>query len=164
MATVKANTVLLKAQAKRLECNLDIKDRKYHTKTYASCFVGTEAVKLIIELGFAKCQSSAVEFGNKLIQANIIQHVKREHNFKNKNLFYEFIMDLSTADDLVDENITFTQNAGRALSEPDGRIREHSASRSAQSAQSAQSETVMHILPILYDTHIWFTFNTNLCL
>ena len=134
MTTVKANNVLLKAQAKRLECNLDIQDRKYHAKTYATCFIGSDAVKLIIDLGFANSESSAVEFGNKLIQANIIQHVKREHNFKNKNLFYQFIMDLSDADDLVQDD---APNIGRAATEPSSVFRELSSSAS-------RSNTVMH--------------------
>eukprot|EP01084_Bolivina_argentea_P198316 339625_1 len=100
MAAPNTDVALLKAQAKRLEMNLDIKDRKYHLKTYKQCFIGKEAILPIINCGFATSESTAVEFGNKLLKANIIAHVEKKHNFKNDCLFYKFIMDLSTANDL----------------------------------------------------------------
>ena len=100
MAHLKTDIVLLKAQAKQLEMHLDIKNRKYHLKTYKKCFIGKEAILPIINLGFATSESSAVEFGNKLLKAKIIAHVENQHNFKNDSLFYKFTMDLTDANDL----------------------------------------------------------------
>ena len=60
-------------------------------KTYKKCFIGSEAVDAIIRLNLATNEKDAVEFGNKLIQYDIIQHVLKHHTFKNEFLFYRFI-------------------------------------------------------------------------
>ena len=80
----------LEIKAEKLESALDIKDRKYRFKTYKSCFIGSDAVKKIIELGFALNVDGAVYFGNQLIHHNIIEHVIKDHLFKNKKLYYRF--------------------------------------------------------------------------
>eukprot|EP00483_Globobulimina_turgida_P006065 UN06075 len=79
------------AKAKQLQEKLKIKKRKYKEKNYNNCFVGTECVKLIINLKFASNEQEAIDFGNQLIDYNIIQHVERRHTFKNEKLYYQFI-------------------------------------------------------------------------
>ena len=80
----------VQAQAEKLESNLDIKDRKYRFKTYKNCFIGSDAVNTIIQLNIALNEEAAVEFGNTLIHNNLIEHVIKDHLFKNKKLFYRF--------------------------------------------------------------------------
>ena len=73
-----------------MEGKLDIKDRQYTLKSYKKCFVGDEAIKIIKKLNFASNDTEAIAFGNKLIQSDIIEHVNRDHMFKNAKLFYRF--------------------------------------------------------------------------
>ena len=80
----------LQLQASQLQTNLDIRDRRYKFKTYKKCFIGTEAIKVIIKLNLASNGDDAIAFGNKLIETNIIQHVTNKHLFKNEKLFYRF--------------------------------------------------------------------------
>ena len=81
----------LVVKAQQLERKLEIKDRRYNLKKYKSCFIGSECVSLILELKYAYNEQQAVDFGNQLIQNDIIQHVERHHTFKNQKLFYKFV-------------------------------------------------------------------------
>ena len=90
MAQQAKSEITLQQQAQLLERYLSIKDRKYNTKTYRNCFVGTDAVQKIIALRFACNPMDAVAFGNKLDRSNLICHVEQEHIFKNEALFYRY--------------------------------------------------------------------------
>mmetsp|Transcript_42714 Transcript_42714/g.70474 ORF Transcript_42714/g.70474 Transcript_42714/m.70474 type:complete len:651 (-) Transcript_42714:246-2198(-) len=93
------STQLLRSQAKRLQENLDIKNRKYHFKTYRSCFEGSDAVPVIIKLQLAQNEADAIAFGNQLIDAKIITHVTGNHRFEKKKYFYKFLNPSNDADD-----------------------------------------------------------------
>ncbi len=85
----------LRRNAIKLKPNLDIKTRKYHLKKYLKCFVGSEAVPIIIDLGIAETEKEAITFCNQLISMKIIEHVEQDHSFINDNYFYRFIADMS---------------------------------------------------------------------
>ena len=74
---------------------VDLRDRKYGfpAKTYASCFVGSEAVAKLIEKGLAADEDDAVRLGNVMLHSGIFHHVQRAHAFKNEYLFYRFASD-----------------------------------------------------------------------
>ncbi len=74
---------------------VDIADRQYGfpAKTYASCFVGSEAVGKLIEQGLAVDEDDAVRLGNVMLHSGIFHHVQRAHAFKNEFLFYRFASD-----------------------------------------------------------------------
>ena len=59
----------LEALTERVKGVLDIRDRKYGfpSKTYAKCFVGSEAVAQLIEEGIASDEEDAVRIGTMLI-------------------------------------------------------------------------------------------------
>lgn len=80
----------LQCKAEKLYIKIEIKDRKYKSKTYKHCFIGSEAVSLIIELKLALNKTEAIEFGDQLINANLVSHVTNDHMFKNEELFYTF--------------------------------------------------------------------------
>lgn len=79
----------------RLKRILDIRDRKYGfpPKTYPQCFIGSEAVKNLIDENIAGHEEDAVRIGNMLLNAGIFHHVQDAHPFENKNLFYRFFSD-----------------------------------------------------------------------
>eukprot|EP00486_Rosalina_sp_Unknown_P003140 CAMPEP_0201573420 /NCGR_PEP_ID=MMETSP0190_2-20130828/17277_1 /ASSEMBLY_ACC=CAM_ASM_000263 /TAXON_ID=37353 /ORGANISM="Rosalina sp." /LENGTH=752 /DNA_ID=CAMNT_0048000395 /DNA_START=176 /DNA_END=2434 /DNA_ORIENTATION=- len=99
---------LLKSKAKRLQEKLDIKDRKYNFTTFKNCFIGSEAVAIITNLKFADDAPGAIKFGNELMQKGIIQHVTKDHTFKNEKKYYAFCesIDLSKVPNL--ETIKYT--------------------------------------------------------
>ncbi|HBG19159.1 MAG TPA: FAD-containing oxidoreductase [Desulfobulbaceae bacterium] len=78
-----------------LRAIVDIRDRQYGfpPKTYASCFVGSEAVAKLIGKGLAADEDDAVRLGNVMLHAGIFHHVQRAHVFKNEYLFYRFASD-----------------------------------------------------------------------
>ena len=74
---------------------LDIRDRKYGVpaKTYAKCFVGSEAVRKMVDEGIAGDEEDAVRIGNMMLAAGVFHHVLDAHAFENKYLFYRFAAD-----------------------------------------------------------------------
>ncbi len=93
----------LRRNAIKLKPNLDIKTRKYHLKKYLKCFVGSEAIPIIIDLGIAETEKEAITFCKQLISMKIIEHVEQDHSFINGNYFYRFITDIS---DKIDVSMT----------------------------------------------------------
>lgn len=93
--------------SKRIKQVIEIRDRKYGLppKTYARCFVGSEAVAKLISEGIAADEADAVRIGNLLLNAGVIHHVLDAHAFKNENLFYRFLSD---------------EDHGTAAAKPDG--------------------------------------------
>eukprot|EP01134_Creolimax_fragrantissima_P006721 CFRG6721T1 len=98
--------------ARKLCQNVDIRTRFYHLIAYKDCFLGTDAVKAIINLGLAADETMAISLGNVMLQAQLIQHVTNSQYFKNERMFYRFndvittmaemdLDNLSTKDDSV---------------------------------------------------------------
>ena len=81
--------------AARLKGLFDIKDRKYGfpSQTYKKCFVGSEAVKMLVDEGIASNEKDAVRVGNILLNAGVFHHVQDAHPFENNYLFYRFASD-----------------------------------------------------------------------
>ena len=67
--------------------------RSWRLKKYPHCFVGQEAVRVLIANEFAESESQAVSFMNQLVNLKVIEHVENDHNFKNAYLFYTFLDD-----------------------------------------------------------------------
>lgn len=72
---------------------VSVKDRWWRAHIYHNCFTGKGAVKWMISTGNASSVEEAVGMGQRLVDASVIRHVKDEHPFLNKFLFYRFIMD-----------------------------------------------------------------------
>ncbi len=69
-----------------------IQDRSYRLKTYPRCFIGTEAVDWLCR-SYKVSPQEAIKFGSDLVARRVIHHVVDDHDFKNENLFYRFIVD-----------------------------------------------------------------------
>jgi len=81
--------------AARVKGILAVRDRKYGfpPKTYPKCFVGSEAVKKLIDENIAAHEEDAVRIGNMMLNAGVFHHVQDAHPFENKKLFYRFLAD-----------------------------------------------------------------------
>ena len=85
----------LEELATTFRSKVDISDRKYGfpAKRYENCFVGTEAVQVLIDEGMAADVDDAVRIGNIMLESGLFHHVQRAHSFKNEYLFYRFAAD-----------------------------------------------------------------------
>ena len=82
---------LLTDIATQFRAGVELKDRKYHLTTYPSCFVGREAVNVLINNGLANSREEAVLLGQSIMtELSLFEHVTRDHEFKDDYLYYHF--------------------------------------------------------------------------
>ena len=82
----------LKIVAHDFRSGVEVKDRKYQLKTYKDCFVGSEAVKFLIESGHASSFKEAEVIANTLMSdLGMFERVTSDHELEDKQIFYRFI-------------------------------------------------------------------------
>ena len=79
--SVKANRLVVLALGEQLRNILHggsrmIKDRKYHLRTYKTCFIGNEMIDWLIERGEVASRGEGVEVMQKLLEYGVIHHGK----------------------------------------------------------------------------------------
>jgi len=74
-----------------------IKDRKYLSKNYPNCFLGKEAVDWLVFNAGCKNRKDALKLGNDLMDKGVFKHVVGEHKLKDKDLFYDFIINTDSS-------------------------------------------------------------------
>lgn len=63
------------------------------TKVYRETFTGKEAVDFLVDSGYASSRDEAVILGRQLAEKKkLFEHVHRNHEFKDANLFYHYII------------------------------------------------------------------------
>ncbi len=79
----------------QLRERFDIQDRKYGlpSKTYRRCFIGKEAVDVLVAAEIAADREDAVQLGKLLLNEGVFHHVLKEHGFEDDHLFYRFKVD-----------------------------------------------------------------------
>ena len=83
----------------QLRMEVKVEDRRFLLKSYPQCFLGNEAVDSLIQIlsgrrGVVATREMAVRMGDELLHSNLIQHVTRDHNFKDAPLFYRFMEEI----------------------------------------------------------------------
>ncbi|XP_043922200.1 phosphatidylinositol 3,4,5-trisphosphate-dependent Rac exchanger 2 protein [Protopterus annectens] len=73
-----------------------IKDRKRKLTTFPKCFVGSEFVAWLMEIGETHKPEEGVHLGQALLENGIIHHVLDKHQFKAEQLLYRFRYDDGT--------------------------------------------------------------------
>lgn len=69
---------------------IESKDRIWHLKKYADCFVASEFVKWLVDRKIVKDAGEAINEGNQMMKQGIIQHVAGKEEFENGDFFYRF--------------------------------------------------------------------------
>ena len=72
---------------------VDVRDRKYHSKTYKDCFIGSDVVDMLVYRRVVNTRQDAVRLGRYLqTELRLFSHVvaKNKHDFKDEYLFYKF--------------------------------------------------------------------------
>lgn len=82
----------LKELTDQLRVLFPVEDRKYGLppKVYKKCFIGSEAVDLLVSHEIAADREDAVRIGDLLLNEGMFHHVLKEHSFKDEKLFYRF--------------------------------------------------------------------------
>ena len=68
---------------------IELKDRKYHMRTYENCFIGSDAVKWMME-NLEISRDEAIKLGQRLLFNNFIYHVAKKEQFEDREYFYRF--------------------------------------------------------------------------
>ncbi|KAL4917514.1 hypothetical protein BDW62DRAFT_183830 [Aspergillus aurantiobrunneus] len=78
------------AQIVQGEKGVRMMDRRWHWRLHYNCFIGSEFTTWLCQ-NFRDIDSreEAVEFGNKLWNFGLFQHVEKRHNFRDGNYFYQ---------------------------------------------------------------------------
>eukprot|EP01084_Bolivina_argentea_P174467 302231_1 len=85
-------TAPIQSKAEMLEKRIEIKNRKFNLKAYSNCFIGSEAIKVMIKLRLAQNTEQAIQFGNRLMDTGLIAHVTDSNSFEDGKppYFYTF--------------------------------------------------------------------------
>ena len=62
---------------------------RYHLRLYEDVFTGTELVDWFLAKQLVISREDAVNYGDILLQGQIIEHVFQEHNFHDESYFYQ---------------------------------------------------------------------------
>uniref|UniRef100_UPI00358FD78A phosphatidylinositol 3,4,5-trisphosphate-dependent Rac exchanger 2 protein-like isoform X2 n=1 Tax=Myxine glutinosa TaxID=7769 RepID=UPI00358FD78A len=73
-----------------------IRDRKKKMSTFPKCFLGSDFVTWLHEVGEIGNEDEGVNLGQALLENGIIHHVSDKHQFKNEPLLYRFRYDDGT--------------------------------------------------------------------
>ncbi|GAA6095688.1 phosphatidylinositol 3,4,5-trisphosphate-dependent Rac exchanger 2 protein [Tachysurus ichikawai] len=73
-----------------------IKDRKRKLTTFPKCFLGSEFVACLMEIGETDNPEEGVHLGQALLENGIIHHVTDKHQFKSEPVLYRFRYDDGT--------------------------------------------------------------------
>jgi hypothetical protein len=88
----------LEKVAAAMRKDIKVKNRRWYHRVYKNAFVGSEAVTYLVDSGAAKTRVEAVQLGRELSQVcKLFEHVERDHEFADEQLFYSFIPIIDTS-------------------------------------------------------------------
>jgi Domain found in Dishevelled, Egl-10, and Pleckstrin (DEP) len=78
--------------ARAMVMNVEVKDRKYHMKTYHNCFVGSEAIEFLMCYLQLPSSQAALKVAQRMnSQLHFCEHVTPDHDqIQDAHLFYRF--------------------------------------------------------------------------
>jgi hypothetical protein len=70
-----------------------VHDRRYHLRSFPSCFVGSEFVDFILAQKFEDVQTreEAIVLAEMAFELDLFEHVAQDHSFVDEGLFYRFV-------------------------------------------------------------------------
>uniref|UniRef100_A0A7S3YEG1 Non-specific serine/threonine protein kinase n=1 Tax=Lotharella globosa TaxID=91324 RepID=A0A7S3YEG1_9EUKA len=79
----------LRDLVKTMKKSIDVKKRSKNFNTHSNSFVGEEFVQWMLKEKLVPNVQAAVRIGNELIVSGYVEHVSRDHGFRNNNLLYK---------------------------------------------------------------------------
>eukprot|EP00959_Pyramimonas_sp_CCMP1952_P016413 348063-Pyramimonas_sp.AAC.3 len=83
----------LPSLARFIRTHVEVKDRRYHMTTYKQCALGTEIAACLVQSKIASSAEEAVRLGQLLVDCSLLEHVTKDHGFKDEELYYRFAED-----------------------------------------------------------------------
>ena len=102
----RARSINLGLLGAQLRGAVSVQDRRSGLTKHRDCFVGSEAVvwlqSWLRQAGYPDSERDAVTLGNQLMDTGLFEHVTKDHIFKNRDLYYRFVLspDDPDADDI----------------------------------------------------------------
>lgn len=75
----------------KLKQKVEVQDRKWRGKAHAACFVGREAVDVMVESNMVSSRRQALLLAQRLVEKGCIHYVVGERAFEDDYLFYRFV-------------------------------------------------------------------------
>lgn len=73
------------------QCSHEIvRPRRCGKRTMVDCFLGSELVEWLLQVGLALDRGEAVLYGSRLQQGGVLSHVNHQHGFQDSHLYYRF--------------------------------------------------------------------------
>ena len=67
-----------------------VSDKRFLGKKYKDVFIGYDAVNVLIDLFQLPSRKEAVDLGHRMLLGGLLEHVVKQHTFKDEHLFYKF--------------------------------------------------------------------------
>lgn len=95
-AQPRARSINLGMLGAQLRGAVSIQDRRSGLTKHRDCFVGSEAAlwlqSWLRQAGYPDSERDAVTLGNQLMDTGLFEHVTKDHIFKNRDLYYRFVL------------------------------------------------------------------------
>ncbi|GAB5357456.1 hypothetical protein AAMO2058_000376200 [Amorphochlora amoebiformis] len=89
----RTQTDTLRTLAQHMRNSIELKNRVFRGRSYPNSFIGSDAIRYLINEGLVETVKDGESLGEALIKAGEIVHVTKEHGLKNKGYFYYFAQD-----------------------------------------------------------------------
>ncbi|KAK6413370.1 vacuolar membrane-associated protein iml1 [Oleoguttula sp. CCFEE 5521] len=94
---------------------VDLRDRRWFTKTHLNCFRGDEMTSwLLSAFKDVQTRGEAVAVGNEIMERGAFNHVRGQHRFRDGNYFYQIAAPYRTSN-YPDTAGMFMKSAGRSV-------------------------------------------------
>ncbi|OQO00208.1 hypothetical protein B0A48_13995 [Cryoendolithus antarcticus] len=94
---------------------VDLRDRRWFTRTHLNCFRGDEMTSwLLSAFKDVQTRGEAVAVGNEIMECGAFNHVRGQHRFRDGNYFYQIASPYRTTQ-YPDTATIFTKSAGRSV-------------------------------------------------
>lgn len=78
------------AQTVQGDKGVRLMDRSWHWRLHDNCFIGSDLTTwLLTNFKDVDTREEAIDLGNELMKGGLFQHVKKRHNFRDGNFFYQ---------------------------------------------------------------------------
>jgi hypothetical protein len=93
---------LLGEIGKKMRKSIRVKDLRWYRKVYKDCFLGSDVVSFLVNIGAANDRQSAVELGREIARTcSVFEHVDQDHELEDEKLFYRFRVEGESSEELT---------------------------------------------------------------
>ncbi|XP_043209470.1 integral membrane protein GPR155-like [Amphibalanus amphitrite] len=68
-----------------------VTDKRFRLKLFRHVFTGQEMVEWLLRRGLAADRTEAVKYGRRLVDGRVVRHLRQQHHFHDRHLFYQLV-------------------------------------------------------------------------